>query len=894
MNRSHTHFERLARMASFLTPCLVAAALFSCVCAPGCGRRAKRREARRLARLERQNQNVAQQPRPETNPTLTPEGLFREMIYVYANAKYYSDSGYVEFLCETEPTRQTRSYRIPCSVSIAKPNYLRVNLGASRLLSDGQTMRAEILGETYKNQKLETPAPLVVASIKELYPDASFAESANLGVPSNLFWTSPQLVLLFAKDPKKTFVPEGAKLKLLEPKYLQFDEKEKRLECDRLQIAAEDGARVLWIARETKTLVRCELPVEQTAAPFNDAKIVAARIDFPMQVVSDAPFNNIAEFALSDKGADDRLVEKFLPPELLPLNRVFPIEALVKFHASSEDDPAPLESGKTTLLYFWRADDASSRNFNAYQAFVEATNYSFDSSRLQFAAVNVDKEEPSEETLERSIVSGLRVPSMRLDSNAALKSAPDFPEIEAPTLLLLNEQGLVVKCIRDSFSFVQLQKLLTRALEGRDVSSDDFNAYYVGARRFIEFIDESDARDLYRSAADFADPISAPTRAFPKTFGLRECWRSEGLFSPMNPLAVMKPLADQTTEPLPTPVSEADDEFAPLAQKDQTPDELVVVPCDGNALALLSTSGQLIRKTSPVAAQGEPIGFVRSIDYGSGKRYYAASARNQSRKLHRFDENFLDLGSLDVGGLSGLFVGDALFADVDDDGTPELILSLLSDPFQSGAQTNGVYCVDMKTQKILWKYKSILSPHQLGLLVDPVDGRLRLFATDYVEGKESALAELDPRGGEKIDEIRATPGDSICSFAASAKTPVGTPKIVAIVTNPETNRSSLVGIGPNDQEEWKIPVPNAPDTTMQRIAALDLNYDGYDEWAVASPDGVVLFFDAKGTPLDSFQYGEELAGICSASWDGETYLIVADLKKVSAWKFETRRPRKAR
>ena len=150
MNRSHTHFERLARMASFLTPCLVSEALFSCVCAPGCGRRAKRREARRLARLERQNQNVEQQPRPETNPTLTPEGLFREMIYVYANAKYYSDSGYVEFLCEMEPTRQTRSYRIPCSVSIASKLSARQRAQAdSERRSDDVP---EILGETYKTR----------------------------------------------------------------------------------------------------------------------------------------------------------------------------------------------------------------------------------------------------------------------------------------------------------------------------------------------------------------------------------------------------------------------------------------------------------------------------------------------------------------------------------------------------------------------------------------------------------------------------------------------------------------------------------------------------------------------------------------------------------------------
>ena len=41
----------------------------------------------------------------------------------------------------------------------------------------------------------------------------------------------------------------------------------------------------------------------------------------------------------------------------------------------------------------------------------------------------------------------------------------------------------------------------------------------------------------------------------------------------------------------------------------------------------------------PVAAQGEPIGFVRSIDYGSGKRYYALGEEPIAQP-HRFDETF--------------------------------------------------------------------------------------------------------------------------------------------------------------------------------------------------------------------------------------------------------------
>ncbi len=894
MYRPRAIFERLARLALPAAPCLVAALCLSCALGFGCGRRASRLEARRLAREAVRASEEEPKARPAVNPTLTPEGLLRETTYVYANAKYYSDEGYVELLCEMESTRQTRSYRVPCSVAIAKPNYLRVRLGSSLLRCDGATLRAEVLGKAFQGQKIERPAPLVVASIKEFYPDATFAEAADLEIPSNLFWTSPQLVALFAKDPKKTFVPDGAKLKTLEPEYLQFDEDDEPLECDRLQIAAEDGVRVLWVSRATKTIVRCELPLEQTASPFDEAKVVAIRIDFPKQVVSDVATGDFSQFApLPDD--DARIVDKILPPKLLPLKRVLPIGALKRLDSAPENEngaPSTLDEGKLTLLYFWKAGDSSPENFNARQAFAEASDYPFDESRLQFAAVNVDAERPDEDAPENSIVSSLRVPSTRLDVQTLLEESPGFPEIAAPALILLDERNVVVKNVDKPFSFAGLQKLLTRALDGRDVGAEDFNAFYVKAARFAEFVEESDVRDLYRSTTEFADPISSPPRAFPKTFGLRECWRFEELGAPGAPLAVSRP----AREPILSPVSvENGEEFAPLVEGELTPDEFLVVPCDGNALALVSTSGRLIRKTSPGAAVGEPIGFARVVDFGTNKRYYAASAKGQSGKLHRFDENFRDLGSLDVGRARGQLVGDALFADVDADGEPELVVGLLNEPLQNNPQPSGVYCVGMKTRKILWKNESIASPRQLSAFVDSSENRLRLFAIDCDDGLENSIAELDPRSGEKIGEARVQRGESIRSFATSDKTPDGAPKIVAIVANAETNRASFAGFGANGEAIWKAPVPNVFDASMESVVAIDLNRDGLDEWLVASRDGVFRFFDSSGTQLDAFQYGEEIAGATSATWNGETWLIAADLNKVSAWKIETRSPaRKAR
>ncbi|MBQ1863798.1 MAG: hypothetical protein II150_04330, partial [Thermoguttaceae bacterium] len=167
MERTKT-FERFANAAIILTPCLVAAAVAVFAFAVGCGRRDANRDDGSFAQSP-PAQNAVE--RPPVLPQLTARTLLREAISVYANAKYYSDAGYVEIDCELEPDRTPQTWRVPCSVTLAKPNYLRLKLGASRLLSDGKTMRAEIDDEAYANEALDRPAPLVVASIKELYPD---------------------------------------------------------------------------------------------------------------------------------------------------------------------------------------------------------------------------------------------------------------------------------------------------------------------------------------------------------------------------------------------------------------------------------------------------------------------------------------------------------------------------------------------------------------------------------------------------------------------------------------------------------------------------------------------------------------------------------------------------
>lgn len=913
VREKRSSLERLVRAAFAWTPqsiaLFLAAALLCAACADKRRAEPTQEGAETLSRKIEQTQDgdrskaSAKQARPTLEPTnRSPKTLLRETLAAYANAKYYSDSGYVEFVCEETETRRLRSYRVPCSTTLAKPNYFRVQLGSSLLRSDGKTLRAQILERAYEGQALERPAPLVVASIREFYPDAQFAEAANLGIPPNLFWTSPQLALLFAKDPKKTLIPDDAELKILEPEYLRFndgDPNARAIPCDRLQIAAEDGVRVLWIDREKKTLARCELPLEQTVSPSDSVKVVLMRVDFPDQEISDSAPQALERFALED--ADAELVDRFLPPELVPLNKRFPKEALIPTRADENDFIAD-EKPRFALLYFRSPDVGDSNNFAACRAFAEAeAYYGAYEEQLDLLAVDRGVNTDGGEAID-SNVAEFRAPIYRLDLEKAAKADPAFAKIDAPSFMLVDKNGLVVKYLRDGFSLTTLRRLIARALEGGDLTADDFNAYYDGVRRFSDFAERSDLQDLYRFSADLNVPIAVPNRQAPKTFDLIERWRFSNLRSPMNPLPVC---ADDLIE---NGVNENDAEKNDAGELGENknaasalPEELLVVPSDGNALTLLSVDGQLIRKTAPAAAAGEPIGFVRTARMANGKRFYAASAQNQARKIHRFDENFNDLGSLDVGRAQDQRVGDALFADVNGDGVPELILSLLGGDKSSVSHRNGVYAVDMNEQKILWKYESILEPSRLAFcesIQDPggasgqndaTNCRGEILAMDYVEGTTGAPVRLDLATGERVGVFRSPENESIRRFASVRPSTSSAAAIGAIVTSPESTRASFIGLTRGGVKLWENAAPAFPDSAMERLSTADINGDGQDEWIVASPDGTILFFDASGKKLDQFQYGAEITGARIAKWKNGTFLIVADLNGVSAWQFERRR-----
>ncbi len=1021
-NEGTTRKERSpSRTFASATSTLVALLVVALLCG-GCERRRERWRERWGRKIETAETSTANAPlktpsreRPPAIPGLTADAALRATVDAYSNAKFYADDAYFELVCDFDAQgRDRRTLRVPCSFAFAKPNFVRMEVGSGVLWSDGETVRAEILDDARAGRRLELPAPLLTSSIKELYPDAELAEAMDLRVSPTVFWAPPQAILTLAQDPLRTLVPKGARTRLLRPEYLRFVDETSAAEtlvaCDRVEIDAEGGVRVFWLDRQTKGLVRVEFPLEGVAVPDDVDRVAELRLEFPNQILSDVAPTDLSRFrdpprrpnapnvsnaasptektavlpenaenavAQSSPDAADanaenaassvvRVVDRFLPPELATLGRPFPPLEARSLAAGLPDAKlgARRDDGKKTLVCFWGSSLANAPNAGplssvALREFEQTARYNADDERLAFLAVDVDPpEKPDAAVRAEYAAQGATVPLFRLD-RAALR-AFDFPLADVPSFALVDERGIVQKIVREPASFVALQRLLVRALDGGDLYNDDFNAYYADVKRFVESLEAADANDLYRVASQEREPSPSalPPRRYPKTFELREIWRCVELFAPTNPLAVSAsdpdfdaarafapvenadadvadddallnnvatlknsndasadPAVDEKTSsasdaslnnvapqkksnaassptsPLPSTPSDA---FVPLAVADALPSDLVVVPCDGNALALVDSQGRVVRKTTPAAAVGEPISFVRTVRFDGGRRYYVASSRLQSQKAHRFDENFNDLGTLDVGKLQNQRIGDARFVDADGDGTPELALGLVGAPSSNAPTPRGLYVVESERPKIRWKDESVLDPYRLGVRYrSNATPRQTLLATTRSGGLVGSIVENDAATGERLAEYRADDGASFVWFAVSDKTPTGESSVVAIAANESAQSAYFVGLGVDGTTLWKTPIDWEAGGQMERVVSGDLDGDGVDEWLVASPNGVVRFFRANGEPFDVFQFGAEIAGVCVARWNGASHLIVADAERLSAWRVEPRaRPRR--
>ena len=140
-------------------------------------------------------------PPPATSESV--DEILRDVLNVYQHdmLKYYSDRGYIRTVYES--SGQTFEIRYPVSITLQKPNYLRMEVVGGLLVCDGEYLWGTIDSPLYNGQVLKVKAPHIFSSIREFYPDLKLGIAMDMPIPKNIFWAPPQLILLMAREPLK-------------------------------------------------------------------------------------------------------------------------------------------------------------------------------------------------------------------------------------------------------------------------------------------------------------------------------------------------------------------------------------------------------------------------------------------------------------------------------------------------------------------------------------------------------------------------------------------------------------------------------------------------------------------------------------------------------------------
>ncbi|MDO5566350.1 MAG: hypothetical protein Q4G59_06805, partial [Planctomycetia bacterium] len=319
----------------------------------------------------------------------------------------------------------------------------------------------------------------------------------------------------------------------------------------------------------------------------------------------------------------------------------------------------------------------------------------------------------------------------------------------------------------------------------------------------------------------------------------------------------------------------------------------IVVPCEGNSLVLLDRDGQPIKKVTPRAASGELVNIVRSYRGKEDKVFFVASARKLSRLVHRFDGRLEELGTLDIGSRKNQKVADLALADLNTDGTPELLLGLLGDSVSNELPVHGLYAVDLLSQNILWKDENIFAPGRIGFepTKEPsgkdAKNKGKLLALNLPEGVAGGLVEDETSHGGRLNELLMDDGSSIQWFGAESLRGDGQIDLVVLCVQQEPSRLFLAGIANDRSVRWKSILPiDMISPQLDTITTGDVDGDGVKDWIVLSPDGLILFYSANGDLIDQFQYGAEITGACVVHRGKERFLVVTDVDGITAWRFK--------
>jgi len=608
----------------------------------------------------------------ESDPA--PRAWLDRMAAAYRKAQSYSDDAELTFIvrgldARSQPTEEKQSF--PFSVSLVRPNQIRLAAYQGLVVSDGAKLRGKIVNRDNNDfdgqiVELAAPAEFTAETLGTL-------NSAMLSVlAEGIAGPPPQLPFLTDGRAIENLVGPHSRLALLAPQ--EIDGRA----CRGVQFEDDAGRSVLWIDEKTHELRRLQFPVAALAAQM--------RVD-PGQLTLVADFHRarLGAPVSSDRFSFDLPPQPKIVQYLVPPPPAAPLELLgrplpdVRLTAADGARVSREQlAGKTAVLCFFSLDDRAS-----HLALADLNRLWQESLKTKenarVFAVSTDPAGVPTERINRQIreqageIPVLRATELRGDNLLGLKSLP--------TTLLVDRQGKV-QDVLPGYNLDVFNEI-PRRIETIDSGQDFYRQVQ------IQF-DDDDQR--YRELLDLAGRGGVAKKSDPTRLKLTHRWRCRDIREPGNFVVVADGRKKQRIF--------AVEAFRRIVELDPT--------------------GGLVARHDPQLPPDARISYLRAARDGQGKLWLAASAPGQPQVV-LLDERLQV--QLRYPARQAVAMGDVQLLDLEGDGKLELLIGYLG--------VNGVHLVALDGNR-KWRNPSVEDVSRLAVIGRPggsAAGRQILAAT---------------------------------------------------------------------------------------------------------------------------------------------------------------------
>lgn len=757
----------------------------------------------------------------QSAPATADEWLAR-MTSAYRTAQRYSDSGTLHLTFVHGAARQKIDETVDFSVTLERPNRLRIHCYQAIVVADGKDLYATI-GEL-EGQVLHLPCPAEIAG-ETLFKDPSLAQALT-----QIAGSPPQIALLLG-DKFLDAIREGAESsKLLDPRTI--DDRT----CRGVEIKRGDGGLVLWIDEKSSLLRRIEFPTsglakyleEQIGEPISGATLVA---DLRGATI-EAPIDDVAfRFEVP---AEAKLVSQFdrrqppLPPSAL-LGQPAPDFKFTGLDGAQITREAL--AGKVVVLDFWATWcqpclESLPNLQQVYERF--KTN-----DKVVICAVNIDQPDITDAQVRETFVQ--RKLSIPISRDSEQMAQTGFQVASIPNLFVIGPDGIVA---HNEVGFnpnlaAELPDKLDKLLAGEAIHQQTLDDYKARKAEFDATFGQTTPTDAPSQGEEPPGRVEIAARSEPASHQLTKLWTAEGIEKPGNIMVV-----------------------------GSGADVRLFVNDGWKRVIELDSAGKTIANHELRVPELSVVSFLRTVSTGDGTRWFAGSANTQ-RQMHLFDQDWNTRWSYPPDGDAE--ISDVQLADLDGDGQFEVCISYWGN--------RGIEVLD-QAGKVHWRADGLENVFRLAI-IGP-EGAPKTILASHARGTLAEFDSLGKRGAEIT-----IPDRFIRSITAADLTGDGTVELCGLSPVAQ-DRDVLVGITPQGELLWSYELPSGLHEQPLEMIAAGRVIDDSGQWIVAAADGSIQLLSAEGQLVDRFHCGSAITGLAAAEIDGQPALLVASTEGLAA------------